>query len=48
MRHPRQARNAEAESASTDDDDDLDGDAGSASKPNETPTLKRGNLWRGI
>ena len=37
-----QARSGEAESAAADDDDDLDGDAGAASKPNETPTPKRG------
>jgi transposase len=36
-----QARSAEAESAA-DDDDDLDGDAGAASKPDATPTPKRG------
>src|SRR5204863_8526750 len=37
-----QARSAEPESAAADDDDDLDGEAGSASKPNETSTPKRG------
>ena len=45
-----QARSAEADSEAADDDDDLDGDAGSASKPDATPTPKRAvvNLWRGI
>src|SRR5947209_15727437 len=37
-----QMRNAEAESTGTDHDDDLDGDSGAASKPNETPSAKRG------
>jgi len=37
-----QARSAEADSEAVEDDDDLDGDAGSASKPNATPTPKRG------
>jgi len=45
-----QARSAEADAEAADDDDNLDGDAGSASKPDATPTPKRAvvNLWRGI
>jgi transposase len=35
-------RSAEGESAAGTDNEDLDGDAGAASKPNETPTRKRG------
>jgi hypothetical protein len=37
-----QARSADAQSAAGADEDDLDGDAGTASKPNQTPTQKRG------
>src|SRR5438067_5203646 len=36
------AQSTEPESAGADNDDDLDGDAGAVSKPNETPTPKRG------